>query len=52
MTEMISKAACIGSGVIGAGWAARLLWNGIDVHVFDPNPEAQRQLDEVIENAD
>ena len=46
------KAACVGSGVIGAGWAARLLWNGIDVHVFDPNEEAQRQLDEVIANAD
>jgi carnitine 3-dehydrogenase len=52
MTGVITKAACIGGGVIGAGWAARLLWNGIDVHVFDPNPEARRQLDEVIENAD
>jgi carnitine 3-dehydrogenase len=52
MSTVISKAACIGSGVIGAGWAARMLWNGVDVHVFDPNPEARRQLDEVIANAD
>jgi carnitine 3-dehydrogenase len=52
MARSAKKAACIGGGVIGAGWAARLLWNGWDVHVFDPNPEAERQLDEVITNAD
>ena len=27
----LRKAACIGGGVIGAGWVARLLLNGIDV---------------------
>jgi carnitine 3-dehydrogenase len=48
----VGRAACIGGGVIGAGWAARLLWNGIDVVVHDPHPEAARRLGEVVENAD
>jgi carnitine 3-dehydrogenase len=48
----ITRAACIGGGVIGAGWAARLLWNSIDVVVYDPHPEAARRLGEVLENAE
>ena len=47
----ITKAACIGGGVIGAGWVARLVLNGIDVAVFDPHPEAKRKVDEVMKNA-
>ena len=38
--SVVSKAACIGGGVIGAGWVARLLLNGIDVSIYDPDPEA------------
>jgi carnitine 3-dehydrogenase len=38
----ISSAACIGGGVIGGGWVARLLLAGVDVKVFDPHPEAER----------
>ena len=45
------KAAIIGGGVIGGGWAARFLLNGWDVMVFDPDPEAERKLSEVLENA-
>ncbi len=30
------KVALLGGGVIGAGWAGRLLVNGIDVAVYDP----------------
>ncbi|MEM1388119.1 MAG: carnitine 3-dehydrogenase [Pseudomonadota bacterium] len=45
------KAAIIGGGVIGGGWAARFLLNGWDVAVFDPDPEAQRKLDAVLSNA-
>ncbi len=45
------KAAIIGGGVIGGGWAARFLLNGWDVGVFDPDPEARRKIDEVIANA-
>jgi carnitine 3-dehydrogenase len=41
----------LGGGVIGAGWAARFLLNGIDVRLFDPDPEAPRKIGEVLENA-
>lgn len=45
------KAAIIGGGVIGGGWAARFLLNGWDVAVFDPDPEAERKIGAVLENA-
>jgi carnitine 3-dehydrogenase len=45
------KAAIIGGGVIGGGWAARFLLNGWDVAVADPDPEARRKIDEVLANA-
>ncbi|WP_425041192.1 carnitine 3-dehydrogenase [Primorskyibacter sp. S187A] len=45
------KAAIIGGGVIGGGWAARFLLNGWDVNVFDPDPEAERKIGEVLANA-
>ncbi|MHA6644336.1 carnitine 3-dehydrogenase [Mesorhizobium sp. A623] len=48
---LITKAATIGGGVIGAGWAARLLLNGIDVSIFDPDPEAARKVSEVMKGA-
>ena len=44
-------AAVIGGGVIGGGWAARFLLNGWDVRVFDPDPEAERKIGEVLANA-
>jgi carnitine 3-dehydrogenase len=44
-------AAIIGGGLIGGGWAARFLLNGWNVRVFDPDPEAQRKIGEVLENA-
>ena len=47
----MSKAAIIGGGVIGGGWAARFLLNGWDVAVFDPDPEAERKIGEVLDNA-
>jgi len=47
----ISKAASIGGGVIGAGWAARLALNGIDVVLYDPDPEAKRKVGEVMKGA-
>lgn len=48
---MTRSAAIIGGGVIGGGWAARFLLMGWDVRVFDPDPEAERKLSEVIGNA-
>jgi carnitine 3-dehydrogenase len=47
----IAKAACIGGGVIGAGWVARLALNGIDVSIYDPDPEAGRKVSEVMKGA-
>jgi carnitine 3-dehydrogenase len=48
----INRAACIGGGVIGGGWIARLLLSGFDVKVFDPHPEAGRMVAEVFANAE
>ena len=48
---MARKAAIIGGGVIGGGWAARFLLNGWNVSVFDPDPEAERKISEVMANA-
>ncbi len=48
---MSKKAAIIGGGVIGGGWAARFLLNGWDVVVSDPDPEAERKIGEVLANA-
>ncbi|MEM8849102.1 MAG: carnitine 3-dehydrogenase [Pseudomonadota bacterium] len=45
------KAAILGGGVIGGGWAARFLLNGWDVDVFDPDPGAEAALAEVLAGA-
>ena len=45
------KAAIIGGGVIGGGWTARFLLNGWDVAVYDPDPDAERKVGEVLANA-
>ncbi len=41
---MVAKAAIVGGGVVGAGWAARLLLNGVDIAVWDPSPDAERTV--------
>ncbi|MFN6122281.1 MAG: 3-hydroxyacyl-CoA dehydrogenase NAD-binding domain-containing protein, partial [Actinomycetes bacterium] len=41
----------LGGGVIGGGWAARFLLNGVDVKLYDPDPEAPRKIGEVMANA-
>ena len=52
MAHGVKKAAAIGGGVIGGGWVARFLLNGIDVAVYDPHPEAQRIMSEILANAE
>ena len=52
MTVGIERAACIGGGVIGSGWAARFVLHGFDVSVFDPDPETGRKAREVLDNAE
>ncbi|MCA0847980.1 carnitine 3-dehydrogenase [Salipiger thiooxidans] len=51
MSAAPQKAAIIGGGVIGGGWAARFLLNGWDVAVFDPDPEAARKIGAVLDRA-
>lgn len=43
--------ALLGVGVIGGGWAARFLLHGVDVRIFDPDPDAARRAAEMLENA-
>ena len=45
------KAAIVGGGVIGGGWAARFLLNGWDVAVYDPDSETERKVEEILNNA-
>ena len=40
----IKTIAVLGSGVIGSGWVARALANGLDVVAWDPAPGAETQL--------
>ena len=51
MAQKIGKAGIVGGGVIGAGWAARFALNGIDVSVYDPDPEIERKTAAVLANA-
>jgi carnitine 3-dehydrogenase len=41
----------LGGGVIGGGWAARFVLNGIDVRLYDPDPDAGRKVGEMLDNA-
>ncbi|MGB2509315.1 MAG: 3-hydroxyacyl-CoA dehydrogenase NAD-binding domain-containing protein, partial [Candidatus Puniceispirillaceae bacterium] len=45
------QVAIIGGGVIGGGWAARFALNGWQVNLYDPDPEAERKVNEVLQNA-
>ena len=51
MTTKILNVSCIGAGVIGSGWAARLLVNGINVTVFDKRSESYHRTRLSIERA-
>ena len=51
MPDRPESAALLGGGVIGGGWAARLVLNGIDVRVYDPDPNAPRRIRMILENA-
>ncbi|MGV8843954.1 MAG: L-carnitine dehydrogenase [Pseudomonas sp.] len=47
----INTFAALGSGVIGSGWVARALANGLDVVAWDPAPGAEAALRMRIDNA-
>ena len=48
---MAKTAAIIGGGVIGGGWLARFVLNGWNVRVFDPDPEAERKINGILDQA-
>ncbi|MDF0498877.1 3-hydroxyacyl-CoA dehydrogenase NAD-binding domain-containing protein [Bradyrhizobium yuanmingense] len=41
----------LGGGVIGGGWAARFMLNGIDVRLYDPAPNAVEHVQKVLASA-
>lgn len=45
----VRRIACIGTGVIGAGWAAYFLARGFDVTGWDPHPEARERARRLID---
>ncbi len=47
----LTTVGLLGGGVIGGGWAARFALNGVDVQLFDPDPQAMRKVDEMLANA-
>ena len=51
MNREIGRIALVGTGVIGAGWAARLLAHGYDVVATDPSPGAEDRLRQSVANA-
>jgi carnitine 3-dehydrogenase len=51
MADRPGSVALLGGGVIGGGWAARFLLNGVDVRLYDPAPGAERAVREVLDNA-
>lgn len=47
----LPQVAIIGTGVIGAGWAARYLANGYHVKAWDPGANAAEKLEKSVRNA-
>ena len=41
----------LGGGVIGGAWAARFALNGVDVKLYDIDPQATRKMGEIMANA-
>lgn len=51
MAATVRRVALVGGGVIGSGWAARLLAHGVDVVATDPGPEGEARMRAAVENA-
>ncbi|MGF6636615.1 3-hydroxyacyl-CoA dehydrogenase NAD-binding domain-containing protein [Paraburkholderia sp. 35.1] len=51
MTTQINRVAVIGTGVIGASWAALFLAKGLDVIATDVAPDAEKRLQQYIDAA-
>ena len=48
--DEVRRVAVVGAGVIGGGWALHYLRMGLDVDVYDPAPQARRDLLRMIED--
>jgi len=51
LNKQIRRIAIIGTGVIGASWAAQYLARGFDVIATNPDPNAESKLRKVIDSA-
>src|SRR3954452_15028561 len=51
MADRPRTVGLLGGGVIGGGWAARFVLNGVDVRLYDPAPGAEQAVGEVLRNA-
>ena len=52
MTEQwVQRVALVGGGVIGGGWAARCLANGLEVVLTDPRAEAREYVEKTVADA-
>jgi carnitine 3-dehydrogenase len=47
----VRRIACIGAGVIGGGWAAHFLARGYDVLAWDPAPDGEMRLRDLVATA-
>lgn len=47
----LNTVGLLGGGVIGGAWAARFVLNGVDVKLYDIDPQATRKMNEIMVNA-
>ena len=51
LNKPVRRIAIVGTGVIGASWAAEFLAHGFDVVATDPAPNAEENLRKYIDAA-
>src|SRR6478609_3723899 len=51
VNKPVKRIAIVGTGVIGASWAAQYLARGFDVVATDPAPNAEANLRKYVDNA-
>ena len=51
VNAQIQKVAIVGTGLIGASWAAQYLASGLDVIATDPAPDSESNLRKCVDEA-